>query len=267
MKAVILAAGYATRLYPLTEDQPKPLLKVGSKPVVEHILEKIKELKEIEEVLIITNHRFYEQFRIWLNHFKFPKKMKLIDDGTLSNDDRLGAVGDINFVLQEEEIDDDLLVIAGDNLFGFSLAKLASLFRNSGKSVVAFHDLKDIEKVRKRFGVGLLNGSKVLQFEEKPAQPKSTLAATACYIFHKKDLPLIEKSIERGKADNPGDLIRYLTKESEVHGYVFTEHWFDIGSLESLQEAEKVYAQALPSSRTVAPISRAAPPKSSVSSR
>lgn len=244
MKAVILAAGYATRLYPLTEDQPKPLLKVGNKPVIEHILNKVKDLKDVEEVFIITNHRFYEQFRIWLNHFKFPKKVKLIDDGTLSNDDRLGAVGDINFVLQEEEIDDDLLVIAGDNLFGFPLGKLAKQFRDSGRSVVAFHDLKDPEKVRKRFGVGLLNGSKVLQFEEKPAQPKSTLAATACYIFHKKDLPLIEKSIERGKADNPGDLIRYLTKESEVHGYIFTEHWFDIGSVESLQEAEKVYAQA-----------------------
>ncbi|MEK6951273.1 MAG: nucleotidyltransferase family protein [Nanoarchaeota archaeon] len=242
MKAVILAAGYATRLYPLTEDQPKPLLKVGPKPVIEHILSKIKELPDVDEILIVTNHRFYEQFRIWSNHFKFPKKIKLIDDGTLSNDDRLGAVGDINFVLQEEEIEDDLLVIAGDNLFGFSLAKFVAQFQRHQASIVAFHDLKDIEKVRKRFGVGTLNGSKVLQFEEKPAQPKSTLAATACYIFHKNDLSLIEKSIEKGKADNSGDLIRYLTKESEVHGYVFAEHWFDIGSFESLQEAEKVYA-------------------------
>lgn len=245
MKAVILAAGYATRLYPLTEKQPKPLLNVGGKPVIEHILDKIKGLRDVDEVFIITNHRFYEQFRVWLNHFKFPKKMKLLDDGTLSNDDRLGAVGDINFVLQEEEINDDLLVIAGDNLFGFPLTKFTHLFQQLGKSVVAFHDLKEVEKVRKRFGVGVLNGSKVFHFEEKPAQPKSTLAATACYIFPKTDLPLIEKSIEKGKADNPGDLIRYLTKESEVHGFVFTEHWFDIGNAESLQAAQAVYSAHL----------------------
>ncbi|MBU0459638.1 MAG: nucleotidyltransferase family protein [Nanoarchaeota archaeon] len=242
MKALILAAGYATRLYPLTENQPKPLLKVGNKVIIEHILDKLKEVSEVEEILVVTNARFHHDFQIWLNHYDYPKKIRIINDGTLNNEDRLGAVGDINYVLKEEDIKDNLLVIAGDNLFGFSLKNFYDFFNQQEHgSVVAFHDLKDVEKVRKKFGVGILEGKRVIGFEEKPAQPNSTLASTCCYVFHKNDLHLVEKSIELGRADNTGDLIKFLTHHSTVHGYVFDEHWFDIGSHESLQEANEVY--------------------------
>ena len=243
MKVLLLAAGYATRLYPLTENQPKPLLEINGQSIIGHILDKVKSLPEVSEVFIVTNHRFYDQFRVWSNHFPFPKKITLIDDGTLSNTDRLGAVGDINFVLRERDIKEDLLVIAGDNLFGFSLRSFLNFYNADRKSVVALKDLRDPEKIKGRYGVGLLEGRKVIAFEEKPVRPRSTLAATACYLFTKNDLSLVEKSIYQGKADNPGDLVKYLVKESEVHGFVFNEHWFDVGSFESLREAEELYGK------------------------
>lgn len=243
MKALILAAGYGTRLQQLAESKPKSLLEVGNKAVLEHLLENLKKVPAISEVFIVTNHRFHDQFRVWLNHYRFPKNIKLIDDGTLSNEDRLGAVGDLNYVLNEEEVDDDMLVIAGDNLFRFSLPQFVDFFKMKGKTIVAFHDLKETDKIRKKFGVGLLEGSRVVDFEEKPAKPRSTLASTACYLFSKSDLENVQKFIEFGKTDNPGDLIRFLAKESEVHGFVFTQPWFDIGSPESLEEARRAYTK------------------------
>lgn len=246
MKAVILAAGYATRLYPLTQHLPKSLLKVAGKEILGYILGKLEEVESIDEIFIVTNHRFYDQFRIWLNHHASSKKLKLIDDGTISNEERLGAIGDLHFVLREEDISDHVLVIAGDNLFGFSLSKFVNFFHQRNKSVVAFHDLKDREKIRRKYGVGVIFKDRLQDFEEKPWEPKSTLAATACYLFAKHDLPLVEKSVEAGKIDNLGDFIRFLVKKSEVCGFVFTEPWHDIGSVESLQEVEKFYESSHP---------------------
>ena len=243
IKALILAAGYATRLHPLTENQPKPLLKVAGVPIVEHILKKLETQEKIDEIFIVTNNKFYGHFNVWLMDFNASKKVKIINDGTVSNEDRLGAVGDINYVLKEEHINDDLLVIAGDNLFGFSLSHFINQFNIKKNSIVALHDLKDKDKVKNKFGVAILNqdSSQVIDFEEKPSEPKSTLAATACYVFHKEDLKLVERAVERGKADNPGDLVKFLVKESEVQGYVFEDHWFDVGSIECLKQAEEVY--------------------------
>lgn len=214
---------------------------MADKPIVEHILEKIKSVPEIKEILIVTNARFHHQFQVWLNHYTYPKKIKLINDGTISNQDRLGAVGDLNFVLHEEEINEDLLVIAGDNLFGFSVKSFLDSFTKKQKSHVALFDIKDKEKLKKCYGVALLDKTKIVNFEEKPAEPKSTLAATACYLFSKSDLKLVEQALKVGKADNPGDLVKHLVKSSEVHGYVFDQHWFDVGSFESLEKAEEVY--------------------------
>ena len=251
MKALVLAAGYATRLYPLTENQPKPLLEVGGKAILQHILEKVHHLREINEIFIVTNHRFYDHFRIWLQKYldslsdaekeSYGKKIKLIDDGTLNNNDRLGAVGDIHFTVKEQEIDEDLLVIAGDNLFGFNLKRFIQFFQQTQKSIVAFHDLKDKEKVKQRYGVGQLDKTKVIHFEEKPALPKSALASTACYLFTREDLHQVENAVQLGKADNPGDLIKWLVQKSQVHGFMFKEHWFDVGSFESLHNAKSAY--------------------------
>lgn len=250
MKALILAAGYATRLYPLTLNWPKPLLKVGNKAIIEYILEKINEADEIDEVFVVTNNKFYPSFAAWadkINRGKQikcgkqvkEKKIKIINDGTLSNEDRLGAIGDIDFAIQKESIDDDLLVIAGDNLFGFSLQNFVDFFVRNGSSIAAFHNLKDLEKVRGKYGVGILDGTKIIDFEEKPMEPKSSLAATACYLFSKKDLPKIRMFKETSNADAPGNFIKYLAQNSEAYGFVFDDCWYDIGSFESLKEAEE----------------------------
>ena len=242
MDVLILAAGYATRLYPLTENIPKPLLKVGNKTILEHIFAKLESMKDINEVYIITNYKFYPTFTDWAANFKTPFKVKILNDGTKNNEDRLGAVGDIHFVVQQEKINDDLLVIAGDNLFGFSLLAFTDFFKNKNSSVVAFHDLKDKNKVKGKYGVGIVQGSKVIDFEEKPAAPKSSLASTACYLFKKTDLSHLHNLLKAGKADAPGNLITYLAQFSEVHGFIFDEHWFDVGTFESLEEAQRVYA-------------------------
>jgi len=241
MKALILAAGYATRLYPLTKDQPKPLIKVGDKTIVEHILAKIEKIDEIDEIFLVTNNKFYQHFVDWHDNYQSNKNIKIINDGTLSNEDRLGAVGDLNFVLKKENIKDDLLLIAGDNLFGFSLRDFINFNKDKKTSIVAFYDLKDLMKVKGKYGVGILNGSKVIDFEEKPLVPRSSLASTACYLFSRDDLNLVDVLINEKSADNPGDLIKYLTERSEVHGFVFDEHWFDVGSFESLDIARKKY--------------------------
>lgn len=237
----MLAAGYATRLYPLTKDTPKPLLMVGEMTIINHILAKLEEIKGIKEVYVVTNDKFYSTFLDWSKNFKTPFKLKILNDGTLSNEDRLGAVGDLNFVVEREGINDDLLVIAGDNLFGFSLPKFVEFFQNKDSSVVAFHDIKNKEKVKEKYGVGILQGSKVVDFEEKPSKPKSSLASTACYFFKRRDLGHIKNLVKIGKVDAPGNLIKHLAKNSEVHGFVFDEHWFDVGTFESLEEAKKVY--------------------------
>jgi len=241
MKALILAAGYATRLYPLTEDQPKPLLKVGGRAIIDHILQKIEEVPEVTHIYIVTNARFYSDFETWSQNVKCSKQITIINDGTLTNETRLGAVGDLQFVLDQQKIDGELLVVAGDNLFGFSLVNLVEFFKSKEASVV--HNFIDRNKVKKKYGVGILEETKVVDFEEKPENPRSALASTGCYLFTSEDLQLVEDSIARGKADNPGDLIRWLVQHSEVHGFLFEEHWFDIGSFDSLREAETVYTQ------------------------
>ena len=243
MKLLILAAGYGTRLYPLTKDKAKPLLEVGEKAIIEHILDKIADIDDITEIFIVTNNKFYTDFVDWSKTIKFKMPIKIINDQTMTNEDRLGAIGDIHFVVQEKDINDDLLVIAGDNMFGFALSDFVEFFHQKKSSVVAFHDLKSVEKVKGKYGVGILNGSKVVNFEEKPLVPKSSLASTACYFFKKSDLPHLHNLIKTGKADASGNLITHLAEVSEVHGFVFDEHWFDIGSFESLKEAQRVYEQ------------------------
>ena len=241
IKILLLAAGYATRLYPLTENQPKPLLRVGDKTIIEHIFAKLESVKGVSETCIVTNDKFYPVFTDWAKNIKTSFKVKILNDGTLSNESRLGAVGDIYFVINQERINDDLLVIAGDNLFGFSLSHFVDFFRNKNTSIVAFHDLKNKDKVKDKYGVGILNGSKVIDFEEKPAHPKSSLASTACYLFKKDDLLCIKSLVETGKIDALGNLITFLAEKSEVHGFVFDEHWFDVGDFKSLEEAKRVY--------------------------
>jgi glucose-1-phosphate thymidylyltransferase len=247
MKCVLLCAGYATRLYPLTENQPKPLLSVGEKPIVEHIIDRVSKLEDIDEILIVTNSKFAPHFVSWLNDYKSEKQIKIIDDGTLNNKDRLGAVGDINFVLKHENIAGDLLVVAGDNLFEFSLNELISFFKQKQHSVLAFCDLKDKRKISKKYGAGILDeDGKLVDFEEKPEHPKSTLAATVVYVLTQKDVERIGEYLKSSERwDNPGDFMVWLSNKVPVYGFTFSEKWFDIGSFEALEEAYSAYEKGV----------------------
>ena len=244
MKALILCAGYATRLYPLTVDTPKPLLKVGKKPMIEHIIAKIDEIENIDEILVVTNNAFYNNFMNWNLGFEHKKPIKIINDGTTSNETRLGAVGDIDFVVKNLGIDDDLIVIAGDNLFEFSLAKMFDFFNDKKSTVVGVYDIVDKSKAANKLGVVELdNGSKMIGFEEKPAEPKTSLVSTACYFFTKNDLVELDNCIKDGKMlDNTGDFIRQLSSRNPVYGFVFKENWFDIGSHDQLEYVNKIYS-------------------------
>lgn len=240
MKAIILAAGYAIRLHPITKDKPKPLLVIAGRPIIEHILLRIEELNKVDEIFIVTNNRFYSKFEEWLKSFKINKKINIINDLTNSNEDRLGAIGDIDFVIKKKHINDDLLVIAGDNLFEFSLSHLVNFFDNKKKSTVALFDIKDRAIAAKKYGiVEVDNDLKIIGFEEKPAEPKTTLISTACYIFTKHDIQMLERCInENNKPDNLGDFIKWLSYKEDIFGYIFSEKWFDIGDHNQLNEAD-----------------------------
>jgi glucose-1-phosphate thymidylyltransferase len=241
MKALILAAGYATRLYPLTLNFPKPLLKVGGRPIVEHIIAKIAGAGA-DEIFIVTNDKYYPHFLDWSGSFRSNVPVKIINDGTKSNEDRLGAVGDINFVITNENIQEDLMIIAGDNLFEFDIKDLAALSGKKNSSAIAARDINDFEAA-KRFGVlALGKDNKIVEFAEKPAQPKSTLVSTACYVLKKEDVEELKKCFKEMKPDNLGDFITYLISKKDVYAYVFSEQWFDIGSHEQLKEADIFYS-------------------------
>ncbi|MBN1385507.1 nucleotidyltransferase family protein [Candidatus Woesearchaeota archaeon] len=247
LKAIILGAGYATRLYPLTLDTPKPLLDVGEKLMVEHIIERIVEMNQagriIEKIIIVTNSKFFPHFDAWNSGFDCPIELAIIDDGTTCNEDRLGAIGDMDFVIKKEAIDDDALVIAGDNLFDFSLADMHSFFIKKQASVIAVYDMQDRSLLARKLGVVELDkDQRIIGFEEKPDNPKSSLASTACYMFSKDDMAELERCIaEHKKPDNTGDFVRYLSSKKPVYGYSFRGRWFDIGSKEQLEHVRKLY--------------------------
>lgn len=239
MDAIILAAGYAVRLYPLTENTPKPLLKVAGKPIVEHIINKLEELDIINKIYIVTNDKFEQNFIEWLHNFDAKKSIEIINDRTKSNDDRLGALGDMRYVMDTKKINDDIAVIAGDNIFEFSLNDVIDLFKKKESNIVVLHDVKDLE-LAKQYGVVEVKDSTVINFEEKPAQPKSTLISTGIYLFPKETLPLIKKYIDDGNSpDKTGSFIEWLHKRDKVYAYVTDKPWYDIGNIEQLEKANK----------------------------
>ena len=243
MKAIILAAGYGTRLYPLTKNKAKPLIEVAGKSMINHIMEKIKEVEEVDKVIVITNNKFYSQFVEWANNYNSNIPIKVLNDGTLSNDDRLGAIGDINFAVNKENIDDDLLIINGDNIFQFSLKEMCETFKQKNQHVISLYDVKTTEEAKKFGIVDLDETSKVIEFKEKPEQPSSTLASIGIYFYGKQIRNLISQYLaEGGNTDRTGDLVEWLHKKEHVYGFVFDkpeEKWFDIGSFESLEQANK----------------------------
>ena len=241
MKAVVLAAGYATRLYPLTETVAKPLLPVGGRPMLDWILDRIVEVPEIDAVHVVTNRKFADSFRNWAEAREQGVRIEVHDDGTTSEGDRLGAIGDIRFVVEQADLsDDDVLVIAGDNLFDFSLAGFVDFWRSKGvASVVAVCDVGDLALAAKLGVVSVDGDDRIVEFVEKPEHPASTLAATAAYLYHRAHVALLDTYLGEGNSpDQPGRYLGWLSAREPVYGYRFEGAWFDIGDREQLLEAD-----------------------------
>ncbi len=246
VKAIILGAGYGTRLYPLTLNKPKPLLTVGGRTILEHILDRIGQIPPLESVLLVTNDRFTSHFEQWQEGFHWSRPIEVINDGTTSNENRLGAVGDIYFVLKQKAIKEHVLVVGGDNLFEFDLNRAWVFFEQKGSSVVGLYDMVDKPKVAGLYGVVSIDEtSKIVKFEEKPKDPESALISTALYFLTTQDLDHLRLYVEQGNSpDNLGDFVRYLIKRQNVYGYVFKERWFDIGSFEHYEKANAHFSKA-----------------------
>ncbi|MFA5410414.1 MAG: nucleotidyltransferase family protein [Candidatus Omnitrophota bacterium] len=244
MKALILAAGYATRLYPLTEDYPKPLLKVGAKPIIDYIVDKLEKLAGIDEIIVVTNSRFISHFRAWQRGLKLKKPLSLVDDLTKSLKDKRGAIGDMDFAIAKKGIRDDLLIIGGDNIFDGDLENFLLFARNNKPNpVIGAYKIKD-KKETKKYGVlGLDKKKRIIDFQEKPDKAKSRLIAMCLYYFPKEKLHLIRGylSAARGKRDATGFYIDWLRKRVPVYGYEFKGHWFDIGDSKFYKAAKNIF--------------------------
>jgi glucose-1-phosphate thymidylyltransferase len=251
MKAIILAGGYATRLRPLTENLSKCLLPVGGRPMVDWILDRVRGVDEIDGVHVVTNSRFARDFEQWA---ATKEGVVVHDDGTSSNEDRLGAIGDVAFTLDAAGIaNEDVIVIAGDNLFEYDLQDYVDFWRGKGTaSAVAIRDVGDLGLASQYGVVALDEDDRVTEFVEKPADPVSTLCATATYIYHRAHVPLVERYLEEGNPpDQSGSFFEWLRAREPVYGFRFAGYWLDIGDKEQLLAADNMLrvAQGLPARR------------------
>jgi glucose-1-phosphate thymidylyltransferase len=241
VKAIVLAAGYATRLYPLTQTVAKPLLPVAGRPMIDHLLDRIREVDDVDGVHVVTNRKFADSFLRWAEaHDATGIRIDVHDDGTTSEDDRLGAIGDIRFVVDKADLDDDLLVIAGDNLFDYSLADYVQWWRGKGEaSAVALYDVGSLELVQRYSNVDLDADGRLVAFTEKPQSPTSTLVATAAYIYHRAHAPLLRTYLDDDNPrDQPGRFIAWLVPRVPVYGYPAAGDWRDIGDAQQLLDAD-----------------------------
>ncbi len=244
MKALILAAGYATRLYPLTREYPKPLLEVRGKFIVDYIIDKLAVLDEVNEIIIVTNTKFISKFREWKKKAKSRKPITLVDDLTKSNTDRLGAIGDVNFAIDKKRIKEDLLVIGGDNLFSGGLTRFLKFAINKKPAVtIGLYKLKDLKEAV-RYGVAKLNKDKrVICFKEKPSKPDSNLVAMCLYYIPGARLRLIKDyMLISKKVDATGNYIDWLKDRVDTYGFIFRGSWYDIGDYKYLNAAKEKFA-------------------------
>ena len=243
MKALILVAGYATRLYPLTLTTPKPLLEVGGKKIINYIVEQINIVPEVDEIYVVSNHKFANQFEKWAQALSNPIPITVLDDGTSTEETRRGAIGDIQFTIAEKNIYDDLMIIAGDTLFTFDLKEYFDFFKVKCADCVVVRKFDDPERL-KQFGVMLLDKNGIIvNFEEKPSQPKSDLVAFAAYIYKQETIPMIKTYLEEGnKPDAPGNFLAWLYTQKKVYAYIMNGECYDIGTHKSLEDAQKIFA-------------------------
>jgi glucose-1-phosphate thymidylyltransferase len=245
MDVIILAAGYATRLYPLTLEKAKPLLEVAGKPIIEWGLDTLANVPGLGTIYIVTNDKFANDFQAWADrnqHRQF--KFKIINDGSKSDNDKLGAIGDINFVITRESLTkSDLLIVAGDNLFSESLADFVEYAKKT-EATVAVYDVGDLEKIKKYGNVTIDSGGVITHFEEKPEKAQSTLAAVALYYYSREMIPLLTTYLAAGNnPDQPGRFVQWLYTRKPVKTFQIKGKWLDIGSKETLKEANGIFAE------------------------
>src|SRR5580765_1526202 len=246
MKIIILAAGYATRLYPLTLTRPKPLLPVAGKPMIDHVLDNLAPIGGIDRVYIVTNAKFAGQFQEWADEYHARESkldFTIVNDGSTDDRNKLGAIGDLHLVLTREKLDDDIIVVAGDNLFSQTLEGFGQFARQKKAPVLAVYDVGNVEEIKKYNAITMDGTSQITFFEEKPKQPASTLTGIALYYYPKSSLPLINQYIaERNNPDQPGRLVQWLYPRTPVYTWRVPGIWFDIGSKDALDEANRVFA-------------------------
>ena len=242
MKNIVIAAGYATRLGELTKNFPKPLLKIGENTILGRMLDDIDRIPQIDEHIIITNHKFAPIFEEWAAGLNYTKPVTIVDDGTESNDTRLGAVCDLLYAMDKLSIDDDMLVVAADNILFFSFQEFVDFALAKQSSCIMCHEQPSIEKLQ-RTGVVVVNDEwRVLNMEEKPLVPKSHWAVPPFYIYMKKDLELVRHSVENGCGkDAPGNLAHYMVNNTVMHAWPMSAGRFDIGSPDSYEEAKHLF--------------------------
>ncbi|UOQ50331.1 nucleotidyltransferase family protein [Gracilibacillus caseinilyticus] len=242
MKCIILAAGYATRLYPLTKNKAKPLLEVAGKPILNHIIEKVEKIDSIDEVYIVTNEKFTSSFQEWVTNYQGDKLVTVVNDHTTTNDNRLGAIADIQYVLERHEINEDIMVLAGDNLFEFELLDFVHFYHEVNADCISSHELDDIEEM-KRTGIVEVNEEGIVaSFEEKPSKPKSNLAVPPFYLYKSSTLPLFKQYLAEGNnPDAPGNFIPWLIQRRNVYAFTFEGLRHDIGTMESYEKVQKLF--------------------------
>lgn len=245
MKNIVIAAGYATRLGELTRNFPKPLLKIGENTILGRMLDDIDTISEIDEHVIVTNHRFAPIFQQWAAEQHYVKPVTIIDDGTETNETRLGAVCDLLLAIDQLGIDDDMLVVAADNLLFFSFQEFVDFARQKQTSCIMCHHQPSVEKLQRTGVIVVDEQMRVLNMEEKPQEPKSHWAVPPFYIYKKHDLPLVRHSVADGCGkDAPGNLAHYMVEHTVMHAWPMTGGRFDIGSLDTYYEAIEKYGKS-----------------------
>jgi glucose-1-phosphate thymidylyltransferase len=242
VKLLVLAAGYATRLYPLTLDRPKALLDVAGTPMLEHVLASLAPIPELDGTYVVTNSKFAGHFEEWAAGSSWDAVV--IDDGTVDDETKRGAIGDIAFVLEHEGIDDDLIVVAGDNLFSETLGGFGDAIRTRRAPTLALYDVGDLEAIKRYNAIEVDADGRITFFEEKPEHPRSTLTGIALYFYPRETLPLVTRYVEEGNnPDQPGRLIQWLYPRIDCYTWLVPGVWYDVGSRESLEEADRVFSE------------------------
>lgn len=249
MRAIVLAAGYATRLYPLTLDTPKPLLEVGGRPILERLLEDLAAIETLEEVYVVTNSKFAEHFRRFAERWQPPRPrldVTVVDDGTTTDEGKLGAIGDLGFAIRRFGLDEDLLVAAGDSVFEEGLLdEFVRFGAERDAPAIAVRDVGDPEEIRRYSAVSVDGDDRIVDFVEKPEEQGSTLAGIALYFYPRSVVPLVRTYLEEGNnPDQPGRLVQWLYPRVPFYAWRLRGRWYDIGSPETLEQADREFSQS-----------------------